>query len=214
MDNIELQNIWKSYDRNIQNVLALNKDIAIALSKQKLDKQISRLYRPKWFAVLIGIPYTLLLICITIVAYISQAYFVAFGFGAIALIMAITLINYFHQLYLIGQIRHCEEVLSTQQRLARLKISSFDTINVVVFQLPFWSLCWVSIEALKESPILYGGTNLMVFLVLGYISFWLFKKLSYKNKDSRIRDFFLSGNEWEPIEKAERILKQIEIYKG
>ena len=53
MENIELQNIWKSYDQKITSMLKINKEIAINLSKQKLDKQISRLYRPKWTAVLI-----------------------------------------------------------------------------------------------------------------------------------------------------------------
>ena len=62
MENIELQNIWKSYDQNILSMLEINKDIAINLSKQKLDKQISRLYRPKWTSVLIGVPYTILLV--------------------------------------------------------------------------------------------------------------------------------------------------------
>ena len=214
MENIELKNIWKSYDQKISSMLEINKDIAINLSKQKLDKQISRLYRPKWTAVLIGIPYTILLIIITIIASIANAYLVAIGFGAISLIMAILLGNYFYQLYLISEIRNSDEVLSTQQQLSKLRISSFNSLNFAVFQLPFWSICWISIEALKESPLVYGGINLLLFLILGCISYWLFQKLSYNQKESKVRDFFLSGNEWEPILKSTEILEQIKEYEN
>ena len=214
MENIELQNIWKSYDQKISSMLEINKDIAINLSKQKLDKQISRLYRPKWTAVLIGIPYTILLINITIIASIANAYLIAIGFGIISLIMAILLGNYFYQLYLISEIRSSNEVLSTQQQLSKLRISSFNSLSFAVFQLPFWSMCWISIEALKESPLVYGGINLLVFLILGYISYWLFQKLSYNQKESKVRDFFLSGNEWEPILKSTEILEQIKEYEN
>lgn len=213
MENIELQNIWKSYDQKIQDMLVINKDIAINLSKQKLDKQIGRLYRPKWTAVLIGIPYTLLLITIAVIASTANAYFVAIGFGAISLIMAILLSNYFYQLYLISEIRNSDQVLSTQQYISKLRISSFNSLNFVVFQLPFWSVCWISKEALKESPVIYGGINLLVFIILAYISYWVFQKLSYKNKESKIRDFFLSGSEWEPIKKSAEILAQITEYE-
>jgi len=213
MENIELQNIWKLYDQKIQSILSVNKEIAINLSKQKLEKQISRLYRPKWTAIVIGVPYTFLLIAITIIASVSKAYFVALGFGAISLIMAILLGNYFYQFYLINEIRNSDEIISTQQQLSKLKISSYNCLNFAVFQLPFWSICWISIEALKESPFVYGGINLLVFLILTFISFWLFKKMSYKHKESKIRNFFLSGSEWEPITKSAEILEQIKEFE-
>lgn len=213
MENIELQNIWKSYDRKLESMLAINKDIAVNLSRQKLNKQICRLYRPKWTAIIIGVPYTLLLIAVTTIASIAKAYFVAIGFGAISLIMIILLVHYLYQLYLISRVRNDEEVLSTQHQLSKLRISSFKSLNLAVFQLPFWSICWVSINALKESPFLYGGINLLIFLILSYLAYWLYQKLSYKNKKSKIRDFFLSGREWEPILKSAEILEQIKDYE-
>ncbi len=213
MDNIELQHIWKSYDQKIQSVLTINKEIALNLSRQKLDKQIRKLNRPKWTGVLIGLPYTIFLIGITITAAISNAYFVAIGFGSISLIMAIVLGNYFYQLHLISEIRSSDDVLFTQEQLSKLRISSFRSLNFAVFQLPFWSVCWISIEALNASPFVYGGINLIVFLILTFISFWIFRKLSYKHKESKIRDFFLSGSEWEPIAKSAEILEQIKEYE-
>lgn len=213
MENIELQNIWKSHDQKIERMISINKDIAANLSRQKLNKQISRLYRPKLTAIVIGVPYTILLLAVTTIATIARAYFVAIGFGTISLIMTILLLNYFYQLYLISQVRNNEEVLSTQQQLSKLRISSFKSLNLAVYQLPFWSICWMSIDALKESPFIYGGINLLAFILLSYIAYWLYQKLSYKNKESRIRDFFLSGSEWEPILISAKILEQIKEYE-
>lgn len=213
MENIELQNIWKSYDRKLESMLAINKDVAVNLSRQKLNKQISRLYRPKWTAIIVGVPYTLLLIGVTTIASIAKAYFVAIGFGAIALIMTMVLVLYLHQLYLISRIKRDEEVLTTQRLLSKLRVWSFRTLNLAVFQLPFWSICWISVNGLKDSPLVYGGVNLLIFLILSYLAYWIYKKLSYKNKESKIRDFFLSGSEWDPILKSAEILEQIKEYK-
>ncbi len=213
MENNDLQGLWQSNDQKLEQILAINKVLAIDLTKEKLNKQISRLYRPKWTAILIGIPYTLLLMAITAIASIAKAYFVAIGFGAISLVMLILLVNYFYHLYLISQVQNNEDILSTQEHLSKLRISSFNSLNLAVFQLPFWSICWISIDAVKESPFIYGGINLLVFSLLAYSALWLYQKLSYRNKDSTIRDFFLSGSEWEPILKSTEILAQIKEYE-
>lgn len=156
---------------------------------------------------------TALLIIIAIIATIAKAYFVALGFGAISLIMILLLIHYCYQLHLISQIRNDEDVLTTQYNLSKLRISSFNSLNLAVCQLPFWSICWMSLNALQESSLIYGGINLLIFSVLSYIAYWLYQKMSYKNKKSKIRDFFLSGREWEPILKSAEILEQIKAYE-
>ncbi len=197
----------------MERLLAINKDIAVNLSKQKLNRQIGKLYRPKWTAILIGIPYTFLLMVISTIAAVSGAYFVAVGFGNISLIMLIMLLIYFRQVRLINQVRNEEEVLSTQQKLSKLKISSYRSLHLAVFQLPFWAVCWISVDALKESPFVYGGINLLVFAVLSYIAYWIFRKLSPEIAESKIRDFFFSGSEWEPILRSTEILEQIKEYE-
>lgn len=213
MENIELQNIWRSYDQKLENMLAVQKDIAIKISRQNLSNQISRLYRPKWTALLIGVPYTMLLIAVTTIAFIANAYVVATGFGAISLLMLIVLWHYMYQLFLISRVKNDEEVLSTQHQLSKLRISSFRSLNLAVFQIPFWSICWVSMDALKENPFIYGGFNLLMFIIFSYLAYWLYQQLSDKNKESKIRDFLHSGSEWEPILKSAEILEQIKEYE-
>ncbi|MDF9798578.1 hypothetical protein OKW21_003841 [Catalinimonas alkaloidigena] len=97
--------------------------------------------------------------------------------------------------------------------MSKLKISSFKRLNLAVFQLPFWSVYWESVDAIKESPIIYGGINLLIFIMLAYVAYWLYQQLSYTNKESKVRDFFLSGSEWEPLLKSAEILEQIKEYE-
>ena len=211
MKDNELQQIWKTYDQKMDAVLAVNKVVAIDLTRQKLSRQIGRMTLPKRFALIIGVPYTLLLVAVTIIATMAQAYLVAFGFGVIALIMWGLLGNYFYQLYLIDQVKNSDDILHTQKQLAELELSSFRSLHLAVFQLPFWSVCWMSIDALRASPFLYGGINLLVFLALAYLAFWIYQNLS--NGKSKVRGFFLSGREWDPIVKAEVLLDQIKEYE-
>ncbi len=208
-----MQHHWQAYDRKLDNILSINKDIAVQLARQKLNQQIGRLYRPKGMAVFIGLPYTLLLLVVASITFLAEAYFMALGFGGIALLMVIVLSLYFYQIYLISRIKRADEILRTQQLLAQLRLASFRSLTLSVFQLPLWSVCWISINGLQHDPLVYGGVNLLIFLGLSYLAYWLHQRLSYKHKDSRVRDFFLSGSEWEPLQRSTEILQQIKAYK-
>ncbi len=213
MDNTELQDIWKSYDQKVGDALTINKKVAIMLTKQKLNHQIGQLYLPKWMAIGIGIPYVVILIIITVTATFAGAFLVALGFGTIALINTALIASYIYHISLVRNIRCNDDILSTQHQLSRLRISSYNTIRMAVLQLPFWSICWMSMNALEENPLLYGGVHLLICLVLSYLSYWLYGQLEHQNTSSKIRDFFLTGQEWNPILKSERILEQIHELK-
>jgi len=212
MQDDELLSIWKSYDQKMEEVLSINRTLIYELTKGKLNTTINKLRRPKRVLLCMGIPYTLLLYLITLVAYQADAFFVTRGFGAIALIMTTIVILYLYHLYLIDQISNSDDILYVQEKLSSLKLSSFNCARLAVFQLPFWSMCWVSVDALKNSPILYGGVNLAVFLGLTYLSYWLYKRLSIQHADSKVSRFFLSGIEWEPIIQSSNILEQLKEY--
>lgn len=214
MQDNELLNLWKSYDQKIGEVLALNKELVYDITKRKLNKTIGKMWRPKKAMLLIGVPYTLMLYIITLIAYLAGGFFVTIGFGAIALIMTTIVILYFYHLYLIRRISSSDEIVYVQEKLSKLKLSSFNCARIAVIQLPFWVVCWLSLNALKSSPFLYGGVNVAVFSGLAYLSYWLYKSLSVQNSGSKVSRFFLSGIEWDPIIKSSEILEQLKAYKN
>lgn len=207
--DIELVNIWKSYDQKLDEVLSLNKEIVYELTKAKVSSTIGTLRRPIKVMVLIGIPYTVLLFVLSFMGYKTGAIFVIIGFGSIGMIMTATIIGYFYHLYLIDSISRAHEIADVQKKVAELRISSFNSIRMAIVQIPFWSICWMSLDALEKSPLVYGGANLAVFLGLLYLSYWLYKSLDPRDSRSRVGKIFFSGAEWEPIVKASEILEQL-----
>lgn len=214
MNDTELFNIWQSYDRKLDKVLRVNEQVTFDLLKGKLDKSIGKMKRPKRLMLAIGIPYTILLYFITGIAWKAGAVFVFLGFGAIALIMAAVVVSYFYHLHLIHEINHSDDVVEVQEAMSKLEIASFNSIRLSILQIPFWSLCWVSLDALRQSWLIYGGINLAVFLGLAYLAYWLYKELDIRHPSSKVSRFFLSGSEWDPILKSTEILEQLKAYNA
>ncbi len=213
MEDKELLKIWKSYDQKLEEVLILNKEIAYEITKGKFHKTINSLRFPKSMLLIFGIPYTLILCFITWITFKAGAFIMMIGFGSISLIMIGVLVGYAYHLFLIARINGEEVISEVQKRLAELKISSFYIARLTVLQLPFWSVCWISMEAIKNSPFVYGGINLIVFLILSYGAYWLFQNLGIKHPASKVSKIVFSGKEWEPIVKSVDILAQLEEYE-
>lgn len=213
MEDKEFISIWKSHDQKLDDILSFNKDIMTELTKNKLNNTIGSMKTPAQLLLLLGIPYTLILYSITAIGIKAGGFFVALGFGILSLIMTAIIIGYCYHLVLIRHINSAEEIIVVQKKLAELKVSSYNMIRLSIIQLPFWSICWMSLEALKQSPFVYGGVNLILFLGLAYLSYWLYKKLSLEINNSKANRFFLSGNDWEPIEKSLAILEQLKGIK-
>jgi len=210
MQDQELITLWKSYDSKMDAVLAVNQQIVSELTQQRLQKTIGKLRRPKTIALLIGIPYTLLIFAITGIAWAAGGIFPFIGFGIIGLIMTFTLCLYGYHLHLISQINGADDIQSVQVKLSKLKLASFQTLRIALLQLPFWVICWISLDEVLASPWVYGGINLLLVAGACYLTYWLFRQISPVKPDSKVRRFFLSGHEWEPLAKASHILEQLE----
>lgn len=213
MNNNEIMSLWKSYDQKIESLLTINRDLVIHLTKSKLDKKMNLLKRPKSIFILMGIPYIIILWSLTIVAFKASGVFVTIGFGSIAILMSILVGAYFYQIHLINKIIRSEEIIVVQENLARLRISSFNCIRLSVIQLPFWIICWMSFDALVSSPLIYGGIHLILIGLFAYLAYWIYSGLSIENRNPKISEFFLSGNEWDLLEKSSELLDQIKQLK-
>ena len=214
MNDKELLNIWKSYDQKLEEVLSINKKIIGKITKSRLNQTIDKLKRPKQMMLVIGIPYTLFLYIITFIGFNAGGLFVMIGFGGISIIMTGVIISYIYHLYLIKQIKSSDDVIFVQTQISKLKISSFNVARITIIQLPFWSICWMSLQASKNSLLIYGGVNILVFLGLSWVAHWMYTRLDIQNRKSKINQIFFSGSEWNPILKASDMLAQIKEYQN
>lgn len=209
MEDKELLSIWNTSNQKLDEILHINREIVETLTRQKLNKTINELRLPKQKMLVLGIPYTLLLVFVTSIAILAEAWLVMLGFGVISVLMVAVINGYIYHLYLINKIKRSDEIIDVQKNIAELKISSFSLARFSLLQIPFWSICWMSVDALQKSPWIYGGVNLIVFLILTYITYRLLKNFSLEKPDTRISKLLLSGNEWEPILRSTSILEQL-----
>lgn len=213
MKDKKLIELWNTQNEKLEKSLKLNREIILHLTKRKLNETIGKLRLPKLTALFIGIPYVILLGLITFIAYKAEATIVFIGIGLIALLMLGLIGGYIYHLHLIRQIQGTDDIITVQKQIANLKISSYNLTRLALLQIPLWSVCWISLDTLKSSPLVYGGINLIVFLALCYTTYMLFKKLDVKNhKDSQVYNFFFSGGEWDPLIKSSIILEEINQY--
>jgi len=209
MNDQELIKMWKSQETKLNEVLMINRKLVNKLTRQRLDKTIGKLRRPKYIMLVIGLIYTLVIYIIAAIAFEAEGIFQFVGFGAIAFIMTLMLASYIYHLYLVNQISGEEEINKVQMRLAKLKISSYNSARLAVLQLPFWVICWMSMDALALEPVFYGGIHLILFALFTYLAYWLHRELSPGKPQSRVSRFFLSGSEWEPLVKSNDIIEQL-----
>ena len=209
MNENELLTVWGKHNEKLNEVISINKAILRNTLKQNLNSTIGQLRSPYNRTILLGVPYTVVLYILAFIGYTASAPFVFVGFAAIALFMTILLAGYIYQTRLIHQIQSTDEIIQVQENLARLKLSNYRLTRMAIWQLPFWSICWVSLNALKSDPWLYGVVNFGVFIILTSISFYLFRGLSIKNRSSRIYEIFMSGRDWEQINKSHEIIEEI-----
>ncbi len=213
MTDKELLQLWQSTDHKLEKMIKINKQIIGEVTALKINRSLGRMRMPKSIFILIGIPYTFLLWFICMITFLADSYIMASGFLIISLIMSYVVISYLLQLYQIGQIQSSRDIITVQQHLSQLRLSSFNCLKANVIQLPFWSICWISMNALKESPLIYGGSNVLIFSGLSYLSYWLYTNLSLDDPRSKVSQFFLSGIEWEPIEKAIQLAEELDEYR-
>jgi hypothetical protein len=86
--------------------------------------------------------------------------------------------------------------------------------RILFLQLPAWTtFSW-------HTGMVHDG-NIFLLTIQGIVSvfsvfaaIWLFKNISYENRDKKWFRLLFSGKEWDPIEKSIELIKQIEEYKS
>ena len=213
MKDIELAEIWKSYDQKLNRTISLNNRLVEEITMLKVINLLKKLKAPKRRAILIGVPYILFLFFLTFIGYKASAPFVMIGFGIIAVVMTIVMAFYIYQVHLINKIDNNQSIIEAQKRISNLKISSFNTLRINILQIPFWIICWISLDTLKNSPFLYGGINLILFIGFSYLSYLLYKKIDISNMNLKVNKFFFSGPEWKPLIETSKLLKELNQFQ-
>ncbi|MFM9950471.1 MAG: hypothetical protein ACKV1O_21220 [Saprospiraceae bacterium] len=218
MEDQAMIELWKSYDKKLEENLILNRKNTEDITKMKVQSFIASMKPLKIFTILVGLIWVGLVGTVVanlfIHAFAEVSKFFLFSATIQLLLTAAGIWIYLYQLIVIHQVDISEPVLATQEKIARLKSSTLWVTRLLLLQLPVWTTFYLSEGMLKNGNI---WMYLVQFLVTGsftYLAIWLFLNIKFENRDKKWFRLIFDGNEWNPVMKSMELLGDIESWKN
>ena len=214
MEDIEILNLWKSYDKKLDEVLTLNRQYAADITRMKVQSFLAAMKPFKIFTVLAGILWVGFLDVL-----IVQLFHVASPFFLVSAIL-LTLLNklaigmYLYQLILIHQVNISDPVVATQEKIARLKMSTLWVTRVLFLQLPLWTTFYLTTNTIRYGNPALLAIQAVITLAFTAAAIWLFRNIRYEHRDKKWFRLIFGGKEWDPVLKSGDLLEQIAGYDG
>ena len=214
MEDLEMLNIWKSYDKKLEDSLLLNRQNAREITRMKVQSLISSMTPVKIFTLVTGI----LWVAFLDVLIINLFHFASPFFLVSAIIL--TLLNklaigiYLYQIIIIHQVDISEPIFSTQERIASLKSSTIWITRILFLQLPVWTTFYLNKNLTIDTDLAYWVINGVITMTFTYVAIWLFFKIKYENRNKKWFNLIFNGREWYPVIKSMELLDQIKEYQA
>ncbi len=217
MEQSEIINLWKAYDRKLEASLMLNKSNAIEITRLKTKSLLSSMTPLKLFTIVVGMLWVFvgatLISNLFVHAYASVSPFFLYSAAFQLLLTAIGIGIYLYQLVLIHQMDITDTLIKTQKRLTQLKSSTLWVARILLLQLPAWTTFYWSMDLIKSGHLPYIFLNSVVTLLAIAVSLWLFINIRYENREKKWFKLIFEGKEWTPVIKAIELHKEIEAFE-
>ena len=217
MEDLEIINIWKSYDKKLEENLSLNKGIAEDVTKMKVKSYLASMKPIKIFTIVVGILWVgfggVFITNLFVFAFSKVSKFFLFSAGIQLTLTAIAIVVYLYQLILIYQSDINEPILATQDKLARLKSSTLWVTRILFLQLPVWTTFYLTESMFANGNTVFYVIQGLITFSFAYLAIWLFFNIKYENKDKKWFRLIFNGKEWSPVIKSMELLSQVDEYK-
>jgi len=217
MEDIELKQLWQSYNQKLEENLQINKKNTEEISKMKAQTFVASMKPIKIFTMLVGVLWVVLVdtvvINLVVHAFSQTSIFFLGSMGLQSLLTKIAIGIYLYQYILIHQVDISEPILKTQDRLARLQTSTLWVTRILMLQLPLWTTFYWSMGIFAGGNIWLIGLQTVITIAFGYVAIWLFMNIKKENKNKKWFQLIFKGREWTPILQAMEVLEQIEDLK-
>lgn len=218
MQDINIQDIWKTYDRMIEESKILNLQSwrlnlrsFETLQTQKAKSKLQTLILPKLVGIVLGVGWILFLGFLLYYTY-SQI-IIGISLGMLLIFSIIAIIIYIRNITVITRINLSDTVIETQGKIAFLQTSIVKSIRVLWLQLPFFTTCYITNELAATGGIKFWIIQITISLLALWLAVYLFKNISLtKNSKTWVKGF-LRGYGLSRISKAMEFIKEIEAFK-
>jgi uncharacterized membrane protein len=213
MEDQALIQLWKEYNNQMEENLQLNRNNAVQILEIKIKSTISSLKPVKIFAVFVGI---LWVIFIDSILYITFNH--ANSFFLVSAIMQVVLTKiaigiYIYQLAIIDKVEVENDVVSVQEKIAKLQSSTLWVARLMFLQLPVWTTFYWNTEMLSNNEYLLYIAQLVATIALSILSIWLFLNINMENRQKKWFKLLFEGKEWNASIQALEMLNQINQFK-
>jgi len=213
MEDNEILQVWKNYDRKLEENLLLSRQNATAITALKVQSFLASMKPLKIFTIVAGVLWVGLLdVLIVSLFHIASPFFLVSAI-LLTILNKLAIGIYLYQLILLHQADITEPVLATQEKIARLKSSTLWVARLLFLQLPLWTTFYWNKSMLENGSM---GLFIIQALVTGvfiFIAVWLFINIRYRNRNKKWFGFIFNGKEWSPLMKSMEVLSQLEEYK-
>ena len=213
MEDTEIINLWKSYDKKLEENLQFNKKNAEDITKIKVQTFLSSMKPMKIFIILAGIVWVGFLDTLIINLFHVASPFFLVSAGIIVLLNKVAIGIYLYQLILIYQVDISEPVLATQEKLVRLRSTTLWISRLLFLQMPVWTTLWWNEFMLQEWNVFQWLITGSVTLAFAFAAIWLFFNIKFENRNKKWFRLLITGIEWNPLVKSMELLSQIDEFK-
>lgn len=212
MEEKDILQIWKQYDKKLEESLVLNKANAAAVTQLKIHSLLASMRPLKIFTLLVGIIWVGFVDMLIIRLFpVANLFFLGSAIVQV-LLTKIAIGIYLYQLVLIERADSSQPVLAIQDKLARLKSSTLWVARLLFLQLPVWTTFYWNSSMLKNGNLLLYVLQALVTISFTIAAIWLFRNINYSNRHKRWFLLLFSGREWTPVMKSMELLGQVKEY--
>ncbi len=220
MEDSELKNIWKEYDRKIQESKILNLQSWVLnlqsfefIKTEKAKSKLNALSRQKKWMIWLGFIWVFFLVFLIVNSLEFSKIFFVISAGSIALCTSIAIVTYIRHVILIKEIDNTDSLVETQRKTAFLQTSTLKIVRILFLQFPFYSIFFWTPQMITSGPIAFWTISFPIAIFFIWLSAWLFRNISFRNANKRWFKVLFSGSEWTSVTKALGYLNEINEFR-
>lgn len=217
MNESELKELWQSTNHNLEERMVINKNNTDDITNMKVHGILGSMKPIKIFTLLVGILWVgiggMILSSIYLNAFSEANKFFLFSASIQVGLTAIALFIYLYQLITIYQVDMNAPIISTQEKLSNLSMSTIWVTRLLFLQLPVWTTFWWNETMFTDWRVWQWAITLFFTISLTGIAVWLFFNIKYENRHKKWFQLIFRGKEWTPLMKSMELMEQVKAYK-
>ena len=208
----EFIQLWRAYDAKLEHSLQLNLRLLREVQSQKARSVLRTAAAGRVIGIVIGILYQIIL-CVAF-WYVRSQPVMALSIGVFIVVTGVAMGAYWWELVLIARMGYLENIVNTQEKLARIQSSIIRTLRVSWLQLPFWATFFVSNELLRKGGPIFWAVEIPLVLAFTVTAIILFRNFTPQKMERKkwVRNL-AQGTGWKSVTRAIGFMQEIREFK-